>query len=406
MTDTESLLIKNFGPITEAAIDVNKVTVLIGRQGSGKSTVAKLYSVFSWLEKSLMRHSLTEAHITQYHRFRKTYCAFNNISDYFRDDTVLRFNGTHFQFQYENDRLQVNSTDSNDDTFNISKVMYIPAERSILGSTDRPYTLKGLSDPMSTFRDEYSDARNKYKSGYILPFDDIRFEYDALNDIPRLKHNGDFDIKLSAGSSGFHSSLPMLLVSKNLTEMVKNSSAKSDLTEQGLQALNKEVRRIMEDTTLSYEVRMASLHSISSRFRYSRFINIVEEMELNLFPDSQRGALYELIADANVLPANKLMLTTHSPYLINYLTLAIKAHELTGKASDDSRAMKRISEIVPPSSQIPSTDVTIYEMEDGSARRLSDYHGLPSDDNFLNLRLEATNTDFNSLLDIEEDTEL
>lgn len=69
MTDTESLLIKNFGPIAEAAIDVNKVTVLIGRQGSGKSTVAKLYSVFSWLEKSLMRHSLTEAHITQYHRF-------------------------------------------------------------------------------------------------------------------------------------------------------------------------------------------------------------------------------------------------------------------------------------------------------------------------------------------------
>ena len=141
MTDTESLLIKNFGPITEAAIDINKVTVLIGRQGSGKSTVAKLYSVFSWLEKSLMRHSLTEAHITQYHRFRKTYCAFNNISDYFRDDTVLRFNGTHFQFQYENDRLQVNSTDSNDDTFNISKVMYIPAERSILGSTDHPYSL-------------------------------------------------------------------------------------------------------------------------------------------------------------------------------------------------------------------------------------------------------------------------
>ena len=94
----------------------------------------------------------------------------------------------------------------------------------------------------------------------------------------------------------------------------------------------------MEDTPLSYERRMASLHSISSRFRYSRFINIVEEMELNLFPDSQRGALYERIADANVLPANKRKLTTHSPYLINYLTMAIKAHELTGKASDDSRS--------------------------------------------------------------------
>ena len=256
---------------------------------------------------------------------------------------------------------------------------------------------------MSTFRDEYSDARNRYKHGYVLPFDDIRFEYDALNDIPRLKHNGDFDIQLSAGSSGFHSSLPMLLVSKNLTEMVRSSSTKSDLDAQGLQALNKEVRKIMEDTTLSYEVRMASLHSLSSRFRYSRFINIVEEMELNLFPDSQRGTLYELIADTNVLPANKLILTTHSPYLVNYLTLAIKAHELAERASGNNNAQEKISAIVPRSSQIPSMDVTIYEMEAGSARELSYYCGIPSDENFLNSRLEATNTDFGALMDIEEE---
>ncbi len=400
MTDTESLYIKHFGPVTEARVKLNKVTVLIGRQGSGKSTIAKLYSLFSWLEKSLMRHSLTKANIT--HRFRTTYCAFNNMSDYFKDDTILHFNGTHFQFRYENASLRVEATDNND-TFNISKVMYIPAERSILGSTDHPYSLKGLSAPLSTFRDEYSDARNRYKHGYVLPFDDIRFEYDALNDIPRLKHNGDFDIQLSAGSSGFHSSLPMLLVSKNLTEMVRSSSTKSDLDAQGLQALNKEVRKIMEDTTLSYEVRMASLHSLSSRFRYSRFINIVEEMELNLFPDSQRGTLYELIADTNVLPANKLILTTHSPYLVNYLTLAIKAHELAERASGNNNAQEKISAIVPRSSQIPSMDVTIYEMEAGSARELSYYCGIPSDENFLNSRLEATNTDFGALMDIEEE---
>ena len=57
--------IKNFGPIREGFVDndgwmdVNKVTVLIGDQGSGKSTVAKLISVFSWIEKNIVRNTIS-----------------------------------------------------------------------------------------------------------------------------------------------------------------------------------------------------------------------------------------------------------------------------------------------------------------------------------------------------------
>ncbi len=52
--------IKNFGPIKEGFkeadgnewMDVKKVTVFIGNQGSGKSTVAKVISTLTWMEKS------------------------------------------------------------------------------------------------------------------------------------------------------------------------------------------------------------------------------------------------------------------------------------------------------------------------------------------------------------------
>jgi len=53
--------IKNFGPIKEGYLendgwmDIKKVTVFIGSQGSGKSTVAKLFSTLSWLEKDMTR---------------------------------------------------------------------------------------------------------------------------------------------------------------------------------------------------------------------------------------------------------------------------------------------------------------------------------------------------------------
>ena len=51
--------IKNFGPLKETVsamdgwIDIEKVTVFTGNQGSGKSTVAKLVSTFTWMEKVL-----------------------------------------------------------------------------------------------------------------------------------------------------------------------------------------------------------------------------------------------------------------------------------------------------------------------------------------------------------------
>lgn len=46
------LIIKNIGPIKDVDIKLNKVNVFIGQQSSGKSTIAKIISFCSWLEKS------------------------------------------------------------------------------------------------------------------------------------------------------------------------------------------------------------------------------------------------------------------------------------------------------------------------------------------------------------------
>lgn len=399
----ERLYIKNFGPIKEAEVHIDKVTILIGRQGSGKSTVAKLYSLFSWLEKSLMRHSLTEKHITQYARFRKTYCAYNGIDDYFSDTTVIDFDGFHYSFSYAEGGLRVWERELGNDVFNISKVMYVPAERSILGSVDHPSLIKGLGQSMAAFSEEYGLAKLNIRSGYMLPFESVGFEYDVLNDMPKLKLEEGKEIKLSASSSGFQSSLPLLLVSKNLLDMVRNSSEAKDLSVREREALQKEVESILTDNQLSEEVKVASLRTISSRFRYTRFVNIVEEMELNLFPDSQKGVLYELLENAKSLDGNRLLLTTHSPYVISYLTLAVKAESLARMAEGNTVLRARINEIVPEHSQIASSDVVVYEMDNGKACRLDDYEGLPSDDNFLNERLNDTNVSFDALLEIEDE---
>ena len=47
------LIVNNFGPIREVDIDLKKINVFIGPQGSGKSTIAKIISFCSWLDKRI-----------------------------------------------------------------------------------------------------------------------------------------------------------------------------------------------------------------------------------------------------------------------------------------------------------------------------------------------------------------
>ena len=47
----ERLIVKSFGPVKDLDIIFKKVTLFIGDQGTGKSCVAKLFSMFKWMEK-------------------------------------------------------------------------------------------------------------------------------------------------------------------------------------------------------------------------------------------------------------------------------------------------------------------------------------------------------------------
>lgn len=116
---------------------------------------------------------------------------------------------------------------------------------------------------------------------------------------------------------------------------------------------------------------------------------------------------YKLLEFANLITNNKLILTTHSPYIIDYLTLAIKGYkvkkEIESSGSSNSDLLEQLEKIVPKDSVISSEDAVVYELtEEGEIKELSTYDGLPSDENYLNLSLAETNQFFDNLLEIEE----
>ena len=90
------LLVKEFGPIrntTNTWIESKKVTVFCGPQGSGKSTLVKLISEFSWLEKALNRGDFKEKELSTYDRFRKKYCSFLGKREFSGTGSAFRYSG-------------------------------------------------------------------------------------------------------------------------------------------------------------------------------------------------------------------------------------------------------------------------------------------------------------------------
>ena len=72
--------------------------------------------------------------------------------------------------------------------------MYVPAERNFLSTADDTDGLKSLPESLETLLEEFDKAKEAFKTGYRLPFNDTDFEYDALNKISWIK-GSDYKIR-------------------------------------------------------------------------------------------------------------------------------------------------------------------------------------------------------------------
>ena len=358
----ERLIVKSFGPVKDLDIIFKKVTLFIGDQGTGKSCVAKLFSMFKWTEKVLSQKKYKLSYFEQYNRFKTKLCAYHRIESFINENSYIKFEGNLYDFLYENGNFSV--TEKNHDIKGISKVMYIPAERSIVSvAENKSKLLKELPDSSETFSDEFVNAKKFFQSGYNLPFEGLRFEYDSLNDTGWI-HGANYKVRLINASSGIQSSLPMCIVSEYLSSKISDKE-EVKLSKEEKDKLEKRVAEIMQNEEFSDSIKDMMIRQLSDANRYNQLINIVEEPELNLFPRSQMEVLKSLIYNNASSDENMLVFTTHSPYSLAIINTMIMGAKAYANANEELR--NQIESILPVKYQINDDNIAVYRLSSSDA---------------------------------------
>lgn len=402
--------IKNFGPIKEGYqendgwMDIEKVTVFIGDQATGKSCVAKLISTMSWLEKGLYREDISNKDIRGDNLVKLW--AYHRINNYFREGTEIYYNGDLYSFVYKSGLLTRNEN-QNVKKIIVPKIMYVPAERNFLSVVEDVNDKEGLPQSLGTFAIEYSRSNRELNGILDLPISNLKFEYNKANGTSEIVGE-DYRINLLEASSGLQSSVPLFIVSRNLALGIEKKRDPSIMpySVNQFSRMQAEFKELLTQEGLTEEQRQEKKELIQSKYDNGSFLNIVEEIEQNLFPTSQWQMLQSLLAFNNLNDNNKLLMTTHSPYIINYISIAIQGEFLLDKINKANRLelKEKLEKVVPQKSVVSAKNVIVYQLErNGTIAKLANPEGIPTDRNSLNQSLAHGNQMFDSLLELEEE---
>ena len=413
------IIIKNIGPIKEVELDLNKINVFMGPQSSGKSTIAKIISFCLWVEKNvcLFRDTL-DVELN----FQKTLEDYHQLHGYFNDESYIQYQSEYviIQYAYQQKMTIVHPLDLKllALDYKRSKIMYVPAERNLIAL---PYwtTFKLSDDNLKSYASDWNFVRsifNKEIPIKIKPLG-ISYYYDEKERKDYISiPNTEKTVTLTDSSSGIQTSTSLYLLHKAYClyrgKLSEVASIEDELT------LNK-----IYSQYLHYSTTRGSIEAIpdSDQFFYKgkfcvvkpglkekairildnyteiQYIqSIIEEPELNLFPDTQQALMYELIADA-VVSDNRMVITTHSPYILFALNNCVMGGLVDKNIPEEEKKNFQSFE-----SWIDPKLVSVYELHDGTIRYIQDEDGI-IEDNYLNQAYKNNTNEYLSLLNYYEE---
>lgn len=335
----QRVIIHNVGPVKDADIRLKKINVFIGPQSSGKSTVAKIIAFCSWLEKN--KHELDGSNLFANSVIDKM-VSYHRMEGYLSDDSYIFYQGDNIAFAYNWPKDKAMPMEFEENDYNVShsvekevlffrlerlsnpKVLYIPAERNIVSVVPNLRKYDDSKDSLQSFIVDWFEAKRSFKKESALKLIDLGMRYYTDNDEDYIQIEEGKTIKLRNASSGLQSVTPLITVADYMSNGMYEQERPFSVEEQDV--LNK----LLHDLA----VESSSTNDISDMKRrltgflqgkvYSHTQFVVEEPEQNLYPQEQYKLVEYLTSIINHGKQHRLTLTTHSPYIINFLNVLLR----------------------------------------------------------------------------------
>lgn len=358
------LIIRNIGPIKDVDINLKRFNFIIGPQSSGKSTIAKILSTCSWVEKEVAT-TMDEHAIADAAAFRSLMVDFHKMTDYFEDDSEILFETDVVKITFQGEAFSVSLR--NQELYHREKICYIPSERNAVTLPELQGYEFGPTN-LRSFLFDWFNAREFYGSenkADILNLG-VRYFYDPNEQKfkDRIEHVNwnTYQIPLGSASSGLQSVIPLQIMlqyyaNQYFRTFADKTAYDADLKTRQIQAriIDKYVlsvaypgfnhadrsKLIKEQNERIHEGNPAA-RKLLDRYRKElerlsvpiRTSFIVEEPEQNLFPFTQMALTDAIVQLCSSERKHRCTITTHSPFILNYLNVMIARYYkgIKGKA--------------------------------------------------------------------------
>ncbi len=348
----EKLIIKNFGPIKNVELELGRFNVLIGDQGTGKSTAIKLLiAIINTNYREIFDISKDDDSIDESTLLFYEYLKIVGIRTYLKKETYIYFENSLIKFEYKSGKVILRNNYFNIEesiNFNFS---YIPSERMLVSTLSNSLfalleTESNLPILLTRFGNRFQSSKIKQNTFLFSKFIGVDYKYENGVDVIVLE-NGE-KVLLTNASSGIQSVIPLLTV----------------------------------------------FNEVTNRENYNNLIGI-EEPELNCFPETQKKLVCHF-AERSKTSNSNIFLTTHSPYILTSLNNLMYAYQVGQKHKQET------SKIIEEKYWVNPEEVSAYQLlTDGTCINiLTSEEGMIESDKIDEVS-RTLNEEFDKLMDIE-----
>lgn len=385
--------IKNIGPIRDVCFTLNKLNVFIGPQSSGKSTIAKIISFCSWLEKDVLIHQ--DVDYVDMAFIRRELFDFHRMGSYFSKGSYIKYVGNAIEFEYSAENVRVTKTDGFD-AAKVGKIAYIPSERNVVslpGISSFPFPYNNIR----SFVFDWLNVHGMFNSASVVPLLDlgVNYYYEDATQTDKIILGGGKEIPINEASSGLQSVVPLYVYLYYLTKKMYDNVEKVsyDRKKDWDNALRLRLRNVKN-------INVRKLSEFLDSISRPHFTNVVmEEPELNLFPQTQVMLVYA-ISRLMQWERDGMVITTHSPYILYALNNCMLGGMVKDNIPEDDEDIMRLKDAF-----INPVNVSVWEIKGGGffsqtddgECRIQDRHGLIRN-NYFDRIMKNVMSDFNSLI--------